>query len=80
MKPASFGSPCLKLPRYAEVRKMPRERNQARRDSQFLFGSNATGEHRLKLALVGKLKKPRAFVGLNIKRDLPVVDHHSKKA
>ena len=27
-----------KIPRYAEVRKMPRERNQARRDSLFLLG------------------------------------------
>ena len=38
MKQASFGPPCLKIPRYAEVWKMPRERNQARRDSHFFLG------------------------------------------
>ena len=43
-------------------------------------GFNATGEHRLKHAVVGKSKKPRAFVGLNIERDLPVLCYHSKKA
>ena len=45
-----------------------------------LVGSNATGEHRLKLAVVGKSKEPRAFAGLNIERDLPVFYYHSKKA
>ena len=44
-----------------------------------LIGSNATGEHRLRYALVRTSKKPRAFVGLNIERDLPVVYYHSKK-
>ena len=43
-------------------------------------GFNATGEHRSKLAAVGKSKKPRAFIGLNIGRDLPIVYYHSKKA
>ena len=37
MKKASFGAPCLKISRYAKVRKMPRE-NQALRDSHFLLG------------------------------------------
>ena len=45
-----------------------------------LVGSNAIGEHRLKLAVVGKSKKPRAFVGLIIERDLPVIYYHSNKA
>ena len=45
-----------------------------------LVGPNATREHRLKLAVVGKSKKSRAFVGLNIARDLRVVCYHSKKA
>ena len=45
-----------------------------------LVGSNATGEHRLKLAVVGISKKPRSFVGLNIERDLLVVYYHSKNA
>ena len=30
--------------------------------------------------MVGKAEKPRAFVGLNIERDLPVVYYYSKKA
>ena len=30
--------------------------------------------------MVGKSKKPREFVGLNIERDLPVGYYHSKKA
>ena len=70
------------IPKNTQIRRgevMPRERNQARRDSTFV-GFNATGEHRLTLAVVGKSKKPRILVGLNIKRDLPLVYCHSKKA
>ena len=36
-----------------------------------LVGCNATGMHRLKLAVVGKLKNPRAFRGINIEQSLP---------
>ena len=58
---------------------MPRERNQARRETHFLLSLNATGKYRLKLVVVGKSKKPRAFVVLNIELDLLVVYYHSKK-
>ena len=44
-----------------------------------LVGSNATAEHWLKIAVVGKSKKPWAFVGLNIERDQPVISYHSRK-
>ena len=81
MKLASFGAPCLNIPRYAEVRKMLGERNQAKKNKLSLFvGSNAAGEQQLKHTVVGKSKKPRTSVSLNIERDLPVVYNYSKKA
>ena len=70
----------------------PMPKNTIRRDEEnatgkksskerlpLLIGSNATGKHRLKLAVVGQSKKPRVFVGLNIERDLPVVYCYFKK-
>ena len=45
-----------------------------------LVGSNATGTHRLKLAVVEKLKNTRAFKRINIKHDLSVIYYSSKKA
>ncbi|CAK8691374.1 unnamed protein product [Clavelina lepadiformis] len=71
------------IPKNSQVRQ-GEEKTKGKKTSKerlsVLVGSNATGTHRLKLAVVGKSKKPRAFKGLNVERDLPVVYYNSKKA
>ncbi|XP_044311435.1 jerky protein homolog-like [Varanus komodoensis] len=42
--------------------------------------SNATGNHKLKLTLIGKSKKPRAFKKLKNRESLPLYYTHQKKA
>ena len=42
--------------------------------------SNATGNHKLRLTLVGKSKKPRAFKKLKNQESLPLYYTHQKKA
>ena len=59
--------------------KSKRKKSSKERLSE-LVGCNATGMHRLKLAVVGKSKDPRAFRGINIEQSLPVVYYNSKKA
>ena len=71
------------MPKNTQIRKS--EENASGKKSSkerlsLLVRYNATGEHRLKLAAVGKSKKPQASVGQNIELDLPVVYYHSKKA
>lgn len=45
-----------------------------------LVGSNATGTHRLKLAMVGKSKRPHAMRNMNIEIDLPAKYYNTKNA
>ena len=71
------------MPKNTQIRKSE-ENATGKKSSQeklsLFVRCNATGEHRLKLAVVGKSKKPRTSVGQNIECDLPVVYYHSKKA
>jgi hypothetical protein len=41
--------------------------------------SNATGNHKLRLTLIGKSKKPRAFKKLKNQKSLPLYYTHKKK-
>ena len=45
-----------------------------------LVGANATGTHHLKLAMVGKSKRPPAMRKMNIKIDLPSKYYNTKNA
>ena len=55
-------------------KKMSKERISA------LCVANATGTHRLPLAVVGKAKRPRSFKNVDMERDLPVHYYNSKNA
>ena len=80
MRLACSGVLFPRTPKFDVVRINLRGKNPARKDCQVLVGCNATGMHRLKLAVVGKSKNPRAFRGINIEQSLPVVYYSSKKA
>ena len=55
-------------------KKMSKERISA------LCVANATGTHRLPLAVVGKAKRPRSLKNVDMERDLPVHYYHTKNA
>ena len=71
------------IPKNTQVRR-GEDKSKGKKSSKerlsVLVGCNATGMHRLKLAVVGKSKNPRAFRGINIEQSLPVVYYNSKKA
>ena len=71
------------VPKNIQVRRgedKSKKKKSSKKRLSVLVGCNATGMHRLKLAVVEKLKNPRAFRGINIEQSLPVVYYNSKKA
>lgn len=57
-----------------------RGKNISKERMSALCGYNASGTHRLPLAVVGKAKQPRALRNIDMERDLPVHYYHTINA
>ena len=78
-KQECFGDRCQRILKYDRMKRKA-EKNIGKERLSVLVGSNTIGTHQVQLANVGKSKQPRAFKGLDIERDLPVIYYNSEKA